>query len=201
MRERRWKLVALLAAGIAIGVVMMGTPAAAHVGGSVTHLWNQHIKPKTDARYYTKTQANGRFLPGANLPAGKTVRGTYWMGATAGAGFDLATSEISFGWRFAAAPTRHFIQLGAPAPAECPGTAAAPAANAGHLCVYESLAVNAGARDVNGPAGDGSTYAFGARLFIRSAAAGDFYSGGTWAATSGSSTVARVQTRGTQAGQ
>jgi hypothetical protein len=61
-KERRWKLVALLAAGIAIGVVMVGTPAGAHVGGSVSHLWNQHIKPKTDARYYTKSQANGRYV-------------------------------------------------------------------------------------------------------------------------------------------
>jgi hypothetical protein len=201
MRDRRWKLVALLAAGIAIGVVMMGTPAGAHVGGSVSHLWNQHIKPKTDARYYTKSQANGRFLPGGNLPAGRTVRGTYWMGDIAAAGFDLATSEISFGWRFASPPTPHFIPSTGTPPAECPGTASAPAANPGHLCVYESLELNAGARDVNGPTGDGSTYRFGARLFIRSAAAGTFWSGGTWAATSGSSTVARVQTDGTQAGQ
>lgn len=199
-KERRWKLVALLATGIAIGVVMVGTPAGAHVA-SWAHNWNTHIKPRADARYYTKPQANGRFLPGGILPAGRTIRGTYWMGATAGAGFDLATSEISFGWRFAAAPTRHFIQLGDPAPAACPGTADAPAANRGHLCVYESLALNAGVRDVNGPGGDGSTYRFGARMFIRSAAAGTFWSGGTWAATSGSSASARVQAQGTQAGQ
>lgn len=39
MRDRRWKVVALLAAGIAIGVVMVGTPAGAHVAGW-THNWN-----------------------------------------------------------------------------------------------------------------------------------------------------------------
>ena len=93
---------------------MTGTPAGAHVGGSVTHLWNQHIKPRTDARYYTKTQANGRFLPGGNLPAGKTVRGTYWMGATAGAGFDLATSEILFGWRLRSRADAAFHPVGRP---------------------------------------------------------------------------------------
>jgi hypothetical protein len=59
-RERRWKLAALLAVGIAIGVVIMGTPAGAHIG-SVTHLWKKHIKPRTDARYYKKGQADARF--------------------------------------------------------------------------------------------------------------------------------------------
>jgi hypothetical protein len=47
---RRWKAVALLASGIAIGVVMVGTPAGAHVAGW-THNWNKHIKPKADKRY------------------------------------------------------------------------------------------------------------------------------------------------------
>jgi hypothetical protein len=54
-KERRWKLVALLAAGMAIGVVMVGTPAGAHVGGTVTHLWG-HLKPKADARYVNETE-------------------------------------------------------------------------------------------------------------------------------------------------
>ena len=49
MQTKRWTAVALLAAGIAIGVVMVATPAGAHVGGSVNHLWNQ-LKPKAEAR-------------------------------------------------------------------------------------------------------------------------------------------------------
>jgi hypothetical protein len=48
---RRWRAVALLAVGMTIGVVMVATPAGAHVGGTVGHLWNDHIKPKADARY------------------------------------------------------------------------------------------------------------------------------------------------------
>lgn len=48
---RRWRAVALLAAGLAIGVTMMATPAMSHVGGTVGHLWNDHIKPRADARY------------------------------------------------------------------------------------------------------------------------------------------------------
>lgn len=49
-KERRWKLVALLAAGIAIGVVLTATPATGHVAGWA-HNWNKHIKPKADKRY------------------------------------------------------------------------------------------------------------------------------------------------------
>lgn len=53
--KKRWASVALLAAGIAIGVVMVATPAGAHVGGTVNHLWN-HLKPKADARYVNETE-------------------------------------------------------------------------------------------------------------------------------------------------
>jgi hypothetical protein len=55
MRGKRRTAVALLAAGMAVGVVMIGTPAGAHVGGSVNHLWN-HLKPKADARYVNETE-------------------------------------------------------------------------------------------------------------------------------------------------
>ena len=56
MKERRWKLVALLAAGVAIGVMMVGTPAGAHIGNSVSHLWNQHLRPKADKRYVNESE-------------------------------------------------------------------------------------------------------------------------------------------------
>jgi hypothetical protein len=32
-------------------MVIVATPAGAHVGGTVGHLWNDHIKPKADKRY------------------------------------------------------------------------------------------------------------------------------------------------------
>jgi hypothetical protein len=51
----RWAAMALLAAGIAIGIVMVATPAGAHVGGSVNHLWN-HLKPKADKRYVNEKE-------------------------------------------------------------------------------------------------------------------------------------------------
>ena len=48
MRPRR--TIAVLAVGIAIGTTMAASPAGAHVGGTVSHLWN-HLKPLADARY------------------------------------------------------------------------------------------------------------------------------------------------------
>jgi hypothetical protein len=54
MKGRR-TAVALLAAGMAIGIVMVGSPAGAHVGGTVNHLWN-HLKPKADPRYVNETE-------------------------------------------------------------------------------------------------------------------------------------------------
>ena len=46
-KKKRWAAVALLAAGIAIGVVMVATPAGAHVS-NWAHNWNAHIKPKVN---------------------------------------------------------------------------------------------------------------------------------------------------------
>jgi hypothetical protein len=57
---RRWRAVALVAIGVAVGTTMTATPVYSHVGGSVQHLW-KHLKPKTDARYYTKAQSDARF--------------------------------------------------------------------------------------------------------------------------------------------
>lgn len=175
MNARRWRAVALLAAGMAIGVLFAGTPVGAHVSTNWLHNWTTHIRPKADPRY----------LPGGTMPPGKTIRGTYWMADTAAAGFSLATSEISFGYKlFKTAPTGHFVQFGDTPPAECPGDVDNPLAAPGHLCIYEGTTVNVGVRGFNGPAGDGSTFRFGTRLWLRSAAAGDFRSFGTWAATS-----------------
>lgn len=47
--------IAVLALGVAIGAMMVATPAGAHVGGTVNHLW-EHLKPKADARYLQNTK-------------------------------------------------------------------------------------------------------------------------------------------------
>ena len=47
----RWRRSAVLVAvGLAVGTMVMATPAPGHVGGTVAHLWG-HLRPRTDARY------------------------------------------------------------------------------------------------------------------------------------------------------
>jgi hypothetical protein len=60
--SRRWRTAALLATGIAIGAMLMGTPVYSHVGGTVAHLWTKHIRAKTDARYYRKAASESRYV-------------------------------------------------------------------------------------------------------------------------------------------
>ena len=111
------------------------------------------------------------------LPAGKTVRGNYVMGATAAAAGALANTAVSFIYPFATAPGVKIVLQGAVAPAECPGNATTPQAQAGFLCIYEVSHVNTAGATLN------AVNRFGATIFVNSTAAGGFFSYGTWAAT------------------
>jgi hypothetical protein len=176
---RRWRTVAVLAAGVAIGVAIVATPAASHIG-SVTHLWNHHIKPKADARYLKKS-------------AVKTIQGDWAAGLQAASTNDDGWDNISFGFRLPAAPTAHFIQQGTAPPAECPGTDANPKAAPGHLCVYEHDSTNRGSVTIFAAGtGGGTGDRWGAGLWLQPAAAGNAWSYGTWAVTAGSGSVSRA---------
>lgn len=54
---RKLKLVLLLTLCVAIGAGIAGSPVGAHVGGTIGHLWNKHIKPKTDNRYVNERES------------------------------------------------------------------------------------------------------------------------------------------------
>ncbi len=172
--ERRWRLVALLATGMILGIVMVGTSAGAHVGGSVNHLWN-HLKPKADKRY----------LPAQNLPGGKTMRGTYMLGDTAGGAGEFTLDGYTFLQQLTSAPTPHYIPQGGVAPSACPGTVLLPKARPGHLCVFEASKNSATGFSISNPTnnsgGDASRWGF--YLQIQSTAAGLYWSNGTWAVT------------------
>lgn len=58
---RRWRAIALVAIGIAIGTTMTATPVYSHVGTTISHLWDTHIKRRTDARYFTKARSDARY--------------------------------------------------------------------------------------------------------------------------------------------
>ena len=51
---------AMLLAGAAIASLLI-SPAGAHVGGTITHLWN-HLKPKVTSLVYTKAQSDSKYL-------------------------------------------------------------------------------------------------------------------------------------------
>ena len=120
------------------------------------------------------------------LPSGATLRGAYAVFGTASSSGALAGDQISFGFELSAAPTAHFINSGATPPAACPGTAAQPEAAPGNLCIYEGTVANVGARTFQDPVTllTGSTVrAWGAEVGAVSAAAGNFYTAGSWAVT------------------
>jgi hypothetical protein len=187
MRERRWRTLALLAAGVAIGPVFIGTPAGAHVAGW-THNWTAHIRPKADARYYTKTAANARFVPKSVLT---TIQGDYAAGGQAAVSGHPVYADIPFGFQLASAPTPHYIPVGGPAVPQCPGNVANPTAAAGHLCLYEGSANAVLSLTFLDPShGVGGTSRWGAIVLLRSSvSSGQFWSVGTWAVTAPSGTV------------
>lgn len=122
-------------------------------------------------------------FPDGNLPAGKTVRGTFAMYNTAGGTFEWTYDSISFGYRLAAPPALHYIKEATAPPAACPGTVGAPAAAAGHLCVFEGNSNNASSnRNVVNQSGAEASRQ-GASVYTTPAAAGNYYTFGTWAVT------------------
>jgi hypothetical protein len=72
--SRRWRTASVLALGIIIGTMLLATSAGGHVGGTVSHLWNKHIKPRADARYVNvKGTERGVAVAGLSISANGTV--------------------------------------------------------------------------------------------------------------------------------
>jgi len=62
-RLRKGHTAALLVTGLVMGSLFL-TPAGAHVGNRVRHLWTQHIRPKADDRYVRLVARPGQTLSG-----------------------------------------------------------------------------------------------------------------------------------------
>jgi hypothetical protein len=149
-KAKRWRLAAVLATGIAIGVVIMATPAASHIG-SVRHLWNHHIKPRADKRYDRPT-----------IKWGETVRGTVGEQVRVS-----NTGEVGFNGQLPRqAPVGldddHVIIDGVDEPGtQCSGDSVHPSAAPGYLCMYpysvSNMTANEGA--IWG-GGDGTRWGF-----------------------------------------
>jgi hypothetical protein len=183
----RRKMIALLATGMMIGIIMVATPASALTNW--VNVWNNHLKPQADARYVKKS-------------AIKTIQGDYALGLQAANTGDDGWDNISFGFKLASEPQEHFIKSGTAAPAVCPGTLADPKAAPGHLCVYEGDATNR-SDVVIFSAGHRQSFRadeFGAGLWLIPAAAGNAWSYGTWAVTAPAGTSPSLTDDGSTGG-
>jgi hypothetical protein len=122
-----------------------------------------------------------------SLPSGAVTRGTYTVTSVATSAGQEAETNLAFPFAIAAAPTAHFVALGASVTAACPGSALAPTAAAGNLCIYEAdrggLVASVTPFDpsqAKAPgAGKASRFGFGLRVV--SDGAGGLRSSGTWA--------------------
>jgi hypothetical protein len=103
--------------------------AAAAAQSAATSASNSATDSKLGG-YYKKTETDAKYAP-----SGATVRGSFMLLAGPDGN---ATSPITFGQGFSAAPTVRYISIGEPVPAGCSGSAAAPNAAPGFLCVFES---------------------------------------------------------------
>ena len=56
---RAFTLIAV--AGVLLSLSLV-TPVGAHVGGTVGHIWNEHLLPLAKGVFYTKAQSNQRYL-------------------------------------------------------------------------------------------------------------------------------------------
>ena len=193
---------------------MAVTPAGAEVSSAVAtnwkKIWKKNLKPLADKRYYTKKQSDAKYQPkGSYETAGsgytkaetyakgesdakyqaktQLIRGTFFAagGSTAGATF-ISGEGISLGVTFTPVPTVRYMKLGDPLAPGCLGTAAAPDAQPGFVCVFETAVLNMdsnrGTLDLSGSIG---MTAFGGPIFGQTAGAGQGYMLGSWAARPG----------------
>jgi hypothetical protein len=115
------------------------------------------------------------------LASGRSLTGEWDAEGYAGAAGDHGASAQSFAVPLASAPLPHVVTQPT---TECPGSAANPTAQPGHLCLYQSEAENLGHVTVykgvtSAPGAD--TYGFTAVAFA--AAPGEFFAYGSWAVT------------------
>jgi hypothetical protein len=122
---------------------------------------------------------------GSTLPEGKTLTGVWAASGYGEAGYPnegtgFAVTGVSFPLALATAPTADFIREGETPSSECPGTATAPAAAPGKLCIFVTSATNsASASSVDSVAAAGFT------ILAFTNAKGSVEIEGTWAVTAG----------------
>lgn len=130
---KRKSPLALVVVGVIAGAILV-SPASAHVGATIAHLWGapNHIKAKvqafSDARYM-------RFGSTSYLPPGKTETGTLVSRVEAN-GYLLDDASFQVPLNFTPTVVLVDNDAGTPLPSGCPGSASSPMAAPGYFCVY-----------------------------------------------------------------
>jgi hypothetical protein len=126
----------------------------------------------------------GGFLP--TLPSGQVMNGVYGGVISTTATGDYVADNQTFPYALPSdMVATHYIKVGDPAIAECPGTAAAPDASPGHLCLFEANSANrSGTPVILNPASSTSTltnWRLGFMVYSNSSAAGASWIFGSYA--------------------
>jgi hypothetical protein len=186
LRPRPTAVVALLALVVALG----GSAFAAH---RYLITSKRQIKPSVRRALHGRRGVRGASGPsgptgptgaiGTQLPSGKSETGVFFAEGTASTVGDLAAASISFPVALSSAPTATIVSSGT-TPA-CQGSVNAPTASPGNLCIYVGATLNVTQNALYDPFGGagGTTSIYGAGLVADSAAAGNFYTDGSWAVT------------------
>lgn len=162
--------------------------------GSYETAGSGYSKAESDARYagagssYSKADSDAKYQAKTQL-----IRGAYMLGGTGAAAGEFFQEAISYGVNLSAAPTVHFIAMGAAVPNGCLGTAAAPDAVAGHLCVFETATANMTVNGIYQVTGGAGSSTMGAVVTGGNPAAGQTYSAGSWAVRPLAVTGARIK--------
>ncbi|MBC2932838.1 hypothetical protein [Nocardioides sp. zg-1228] len=164
--------------------------AAYQPKGSYEPAGSGYSKGESDARYagagasYTKAESDARYAAAPGL-----LRGVYLHQVAPGT--TLLSQSVDFGFTLATPPEAHYIGVGAPVPAGCSGSVAAPNAAPGHLCVFESGSANVGGKDVFNPGTvTAGSAAYGATIVgSQTNSATTAWFRGTWAMRPGSPVV------------
>lgn len=122
----------------------------------------------------------------ASATSGEKMKGLYRV-----SDFEMSSNQqqfadgaVSYPKPLKSSPTLHFIGVGQTPPAECAGSATAPKAKKGHLCVYEADTNNRDPGDVPFLSGDGRDKLGFSLSLLSAASQGAFYfSQGSWAVT------------------
>jgi hypothetical protein len=79
------RTIVVLALGVALGTMIVATPASAHFRSSIDHIWS-HIKPKADVRYVNVSETN--------CPSGLIKTQGFYLETSNRAATDIYTASI-----------------------------------------------------------------------------------------------------------